>query len=298
MSGSTIFRNRLERERMRRWRDRFVEAAPVAVEEREVHTAFGETGALVAGPPDAPPLVVLHGALASAAHVVPELDRLLTTRRVHVLDVVGQSPASADRRLPMDDDSYGRLFAQACAGLGLGDVDVYGVSWGGFVALRAAMLPGSRVRRLALLVPAGFVSGPAWTGLVKVGLPLLLYRTFPSRHRLRRAVASQFTTPTPEWTAYFGDALRSYRLDVRLPPLVTAADAARITCPVLVFGAEHDLSFPGRALVARVQELLPHAETELLEGSLHCPPQTAAFRARMAGRIERFLGDPALEPTS
>jgi pimeloyl-ACP methyl ester carboxylesterase len=125
-----------------------------------------------------------------------------------------------------------------------------------------------------------------------VGLPFLLVRTFPSRHRLRRAVASQFTTPTPEWTACFGDALRSYRLDVRLPPLMTADVAATITCPVLVFGAESDVSFPGRALLARVRALLPHAETELLEGALHCPPQTEAFRARMTDRIGRFLDRP------
>jgi hypothetical protein len=53
------------------------------------------------------------------------------------------------------------------------------------------------------------------------------------------------------------------------------------------------VSFPGAKLLARAKELLPRAETELLEGCRHSPPTDDAFRARLCGRIARFLGSDA-----
>ncbi|MGE3275146.1 MAG: alpha/beta fold hydrolase [Vicinamibacterales bacterium] len=291
-SRSTMFTAPVERERIKRWRERFLERIPSPVEPHVVTTSFGDTSALVAGPADAPPLVVLHGALASAAHVLSELGPLLAHRRVYALDVIGQSAASADTRLPLDDASYGQWTAQACAGLGLSRFDLYGVSWGGFVALKAATVAAARIRRLVLAVPAGIVNGMGWAAFRRVGWPILLYRLRPSSARLQAAVRYQFTTPEPMWTAFFGDALRSYRLDVRLPPLFTPADLESVRMPVLAFGAGRDLSFPGGPLLDRVRELLPQAETELLADSMHCPPFTDDFRAGMARRILQFLDAP------
>jgi len=57
----------------------------------------------------------------------------LSTYRVHAVDVIGQSPMSADVRLPVDDDSYGRWLPAVVDGLGLDKAHLVGVSWGGFV---------------------------------------------------------------------------------------------------------------------------------------------------------------------
>jgi hypothetical protein len=58
---------------------------------------------------------------------------------------------------------------------------------------------------------------------------------------------------------------------------------------VLVFGAEHDIHSPGEALLRRIRSWLPHAETELLRGSKHCPPLTPEFRQFLGLRVLRFL---------
>jgi hypothetical protein len=41
--------------------------------------------------------------------------------------------------------------------------------------------------------------------------------------------------------------------------------------------------------LARVAELIPHAETELLENCRHAPPSDDAFRRCLSERIARFL---------
>ncbi|WP_394846977.1 alpha/beta hydrolase [Pendulispora brunnea] len=290
MTASIVFVSDEQKAIVQTWCGEFRKRIAIAVEDRTVKTSFGRTHALVAGPENGKPLVVLHGALASSAHVLPELGSLVSKRRVYALDIIGQSVLSEDRRIDVHDDSYGRWVVEATDALGLRHYDLYGVSWGGFVALRAAQAAPARVGRLALLNPAGWVANSAWKGLKAMGWPLLMFRLFPSEQRLRRVIEPLFSTvDDTDWTRYFGDALRAYRLDVRVPPLVKPEELEGLTCPVLVFASDEDISFPGRALLARVRELLPHAEVELLEHTKHCPPTTDAFRTSSSARVERFL---------
>jgi pimeloyl-ACP methyl ester carboxylesterase len=256
---------------------------------RMVKTRHGDTHVLSAGPPNAPPLIVVHGALASSAHVMGELGPLLSRFRVHAPDVIGQSVKSEDRRIALDGNDYGEWLEDVMDGLGLRRAHVYGVSWGGFVACKLAASVPQRIDRLVLLVPAGFVNGSAWEGLTKVAIPLALFRAFPSEARLTKFASGILTTLDDDWVPYLGEAFRSYNLDIRVPPLFTPEALARFDRPALVFGASHDVSFPGRALVARAKVLLPRAETELLENCRHSPPTDDASRARLADRVTRFL---------
>lgn len=289
MTRSVMFVDETKKQAIRGWYDRFRSRLVVPTEEREMATSFGRTHLLVAGPEGAPPLIVVHGALASSAHVLPELGPLVETRRCFVIDVIGQSVMSEDRRIDLAGDDYGRWIAEIADGLGLDRFDLLGASWGGFVAMRGARVLGDRVRHLVLVVPAGVVMGSAWEGFRAMGWPMMLYRAFPSEARLERLVQPLFTTPDPEWTTYFGEAVRSYRFDFRPPPLARPEDVAPITAPVLIFAAEHDLSFPGAPLIARARELFPRVETELIEGARHSPPTTAEFRGWLGRRTERFL---------
>ena len=174
--------------------------------------------------------------------------------------------------------------------LGLNSLDVIGVSYGGYIGLRAATVEPRRIRRLMLLSPAGVVASGWWAGLWEIGWPVLAYRLFPSRGRLERAMNAMFTAPDSQWKAHFAEALRAYRLDLRLPPVLTDEELRRVTCRTLVLASELDASFPGVALLERLQRCLPDVETELLAGCRHCPPLDEAFRAGMAERVERFAG--------
>jgi pimeloyl-ACP methyl ester carboxylesterase len=218
-------------------------------------------------------------------------DPFSKARRIYAIDIIGQSIMSEDRRIALDDNSYGRWLVEATSALGLDRYDLYGVSWGGFVALCSVRVAPERVNHLILLVPAGWVANTVWAGMRDAGWPLFKYKIAPSKKHFMQVLQSQFTTLDPLWCAYFRDALQAYRLDMRTPPLVQPGELVQVTCPTLIFGAEYDASFPGRALIARVKELLPHAQVELIEGSRHCPPFTDKFRERMSKRIETFLGD-------
>lgn len=289
MLTAKIFKSEQARERLEKWYDKFLGRVKGPVEHRDIPTAHGPSHVLFTGDASRQPLVVLHGSLASSAHVVAELGSLVDRYRIIAPDIPGQSARGPHVRLSLKDDSLAKWLLEILDGLNLNTVNVLGVSWGGFVARKTATLAPSRIRKLALMVPAGIVSGSLLKGLAKMAWPMMMYRMSPSEKRLRKLVEPLFTTWDDDWAHFFGDAIRDFKLDLRIPPLATDEQLRALTMPMLVIGAGEDVSFPGAKAVARLKALVPQVETELVPGSKHCPPTTDEFRGWLADRVTRFL---------
>ena len=63
---------------------------PVPCDERDIPTRFGTTHVLVSGPKDAPPLVLLHGYMATSAMWSVNIADFSRDYRVYAVDVMGQ----------------------------------------------------------------------------------------------------------------------------------------------------------------------------------------------------------------
>ncbi|NUP14435.1 MAG: alpha/beta hydrolase [Polyangiaceae bacterium] len=285
---SVVFRNAEARSKIEAAYERFRARLP-ETSSRMVKTRKGETHVLRAGNRSGPPLLLVHGAIASSAHATVELGPLLDRYDVHAVDVIGQSVKSADDRLVLEGTECGDWLTDVLDGLELERPHVYGISWGGFLSRKLAERSPHRIDHLVLLVPAGFVNGSFWAGFKNVYWPMTMYRKFPSPERLERFTRAMTSTFDPMWNEYFGEALLAYNMDMRFPPLAKPEDLAAFKRPTLVFGADQDYSFPGDKLIARVKAVLPHAEVELIENCRHAPPTDAVFRKKMADRIGAFL---------
>lgn len=284
------WKNEAARSRLEAWFNRFRDRIPAPVESREVPTRYGPSHVLLAGRPDGPPIVCLHAMRTGSAFLVSELVFLLDRFRIIAPDLPGQSIRGLQVKLPLTDDSHARWLGDVLDGLDLAVVQMFGASWGGFVARHAATLAPDRVRRLALLVPAGIANGSHWKGLTKMALPLIRYKLWRSEGNLQRLLAPLVTTWDADWAGYTGDAIRDMPFDFRIPPLATDEELRQLTMPVLVLGAGDDISFPGEAVVRRVQALVPHADGEVIPNCKHCPPTTPEFRRWLAARLAAFFG--------
>jgi 2-hydroxy-6-oxonona-2,4-dienedioate hydrolase len=286
----SIYANARAADELRRWYPRFLGRIPGPTSDRTVPTRYGETHVLVAGPEGGPPVVVLHGAMATSAHVMVEVGPLLSNYRVYAIDILGHSPMSADARPPLD--GYGLWARDVLDGLGLSTPALIGVSYGGFVATRTVAANPDRISRLTLVVPGGLATGSAWRGVTELAIPMALYRWFPSEARLRTFLAPQFTVWDDEWATWLGEAIRGFRLDFRVPPIATAEELRAFRAPVQVFAADDDVHFPGPASIARAREVFPNVvHAELLEGCKHSPPFEDGFRRMLCGKIAAFLED-------
>jgi pimeloyl-ACP methyl ester carboxylesterase len=287
--NQSIFQSPEARNRLESWYEKFLNRVAVPTESRFVATSHGASHVLLAGNAANPPLLCLHGSLSSSAHVASELQ--LLTERFYIIapDLPGQSVRGLERRLPLKDDSLSQWLTEILDELKLDEVNLLGVSWGGFVALKTAAAAPRRIKRLVLIVPTGVVSGSIWTGITRVGLPMFLYKMFPSERRLRTFVEPMFSTWDDDWANYMGDAIRDFVLDLTVPPLAKTDALQEFKNPALVIGGSDDISFPGGKLVERAKVLMPQVEVELLENCRHSPPQTDEFRRWLSSRLTRFL---------
>src|SRR5579883_1865894 len=123
----TLFKTPEGKAAMVAWHERFRSRVGRPTTSCSLRTRFGATNALFCGPASAPPLVLLHGALASSAHALLEVASLADRFRVIALDVIGQSPMSADARLDVNGSEYGQWLLDCLNALDLPAARLLGV---------------------------------------------------------------------------------------------------------------------------------------------------------------------------
>ncbi|GAA1585887.1 alpha/beta hydrolase [Actinomadura kijaniata] len=251
---------------------------PVPVERRHVPTRRGDTFVVSAGPPDAPPLVLLHGSGGNALTWRDDMPVWAGRFRVHAVDVLGEPGLSEPVRLPLADEEHALWLDEVLGGLEVDRAAVAGMSLGGRLALDYAVRRPGRVERLVLLCPGG-------VGRQKTGAVLLASLLLPFGRRARIRAMDLVLGPRPatpqdreigEYVAFVHENFRPRR--DRLP-VFSDADLASLTMPVLVIVGDRDPMFDSRATLRR----LPRAEHVLLENTGH-------LIVGQARRVLDFLG--------
>lgn len=156
---------------------------PVPMEEHRIDTRHGATFVVTSGPPDAPPLVLLHGSGANAGTWSADIASWATRFRVHAVDLLGEPGGSEPVRLPLDSGDLASWMDDVLDGLDIDEASFVGMSLGGWTALDYAVRRPSRVTRLSLLCPGGI--GPQTMGWLP---KMMLLKMFGTRGR-RRAVS-------------------------------------------------------------------------------------------------------------
>ncbi|MEM9367740.1 MAG: alpha/beta hydrolase [Planctomycetota bacterium] len=292
---SNLWKSTEGRERLAGWYDHFLKKVDLPIDRVVVKTSIGESGLLIVGDEEAPPLVCLHGMRTGAAFLLSEITALAVSFRLYVPDIPGQSVIGPDVRMPVSDHAHANWLKDVIDELSLASVHLFGVSWGGYVARLMATAYPDRILSLSMLCPAGVVNGSHLTGLAKMMWPLIRHKLRPTERSLRTLLAPIMTTWDDDWAGAFDCALHHLKMDARVPPLATDHDLRELEMPMLVMAGEEDISFPGEELISRVRRLVPDADTELIENCKHCPPTTDAFRSWLATRVSDFVQQPTIE---
>ncbi|MFC3997587.1 alpha/beta fold hydrolase [Nocardiopsis sediminis] len=263
---TAIYKSEAGAEQIRRRYHRALATWPMPAEHVRVPTREGETFVVVSGPPEAPPLLLLHGSGANTAMWRDDVATWAHHFRTYAVDVIGEPGDSAPSRPALDSGAHALWLDDVLEGLGLAQTAIVGASLGGWLALDYAVRRPQRVTRLALLCPGGI--GRQKTGWI---LPALLLRPF-GRWGLRRSARFVTGLDTPG----AGPALDTVVLTFsqfkprteRLP--VFGDDAlARLGMPVLVIAGERDAMFDSRDTARRAHRCIPHARVDLLPGVGH-----------------------------
>lgn len=253
------------REILRRY-ERTLADWPVPAEQVRVPTREGETFVLVCGPPDAPPLLLLHGSGSNAAMWRGDVPSWAEHFRVYAVDMIGEPGLSAPARPPLDSTAYALWLDDVLDALGVERAALVGASLGGWLALDYATRRPERVDRLALLCPGG-------VGRQKIGFVFkaLLYKPFGRWGMFRsiKSVAGVDRRAMPEVAEYL--ALTFTHFLPRRDRLPVFSDEAlrRLTMPVLVIVGGRDAMFDSAGTAERIRRNVPHAAVTVLPEVAH-----------------------------
>ncbi len=229
--------------------------------EERVETIRGASlRALVGGPADGPPLVLLHGLGGSSANWALLAPALAERHRVVLVDLPGHGRSGPLPAAP-GIGPYADRVALLLERLELGAAVVVGHSLGGLVALRLAARHPAAVRGLVLAAPAGIGSGTkaaeralAFVGWVQPGRRISPYwRAVARSGTLKRIVFGRWFAADPE--ALGTDAVEALlgeinlHTDTQSASRVLTADDPRLDlhevgCPALVLWGAEDHQLP------------------------------------------------------
>lgn len=241
-------------------RSQLIAALPVS--ERRVRLAGIPTAVLEGG--DGPPVVLLHGPAAHAAHWLRVIPELVTSRRVIAPDLPGHGASEAGER-PLDTDRVldwlGELIDHTCAS----PPTVVGQTLGAAIAARFASRHPERLKHLVLVDTFGLTPFTPMPDFALAVNAFLAQPTEDSHERLWRQCAFDLDTVRRRMGSSWGPFV-AYNLErVRAPsthvafhalmqcfglPAIAAGELERITTPVTLVWGRHDRATPLSAAAA------------------------------------------------
>lgn len=239
---------------------------PRPVEAVDVDTSLGRTRVHAAGPPGAPPVLLVPGGGTCAPVWAAVAAGLAGDHRVLAVDVPGDAGRSAAPAAPVRHrEQVADWLQEVLDGVGVGRAVVVGHSYGAWLALVHAIHHPERVGRLVLLDPTDcFV--PLAPAYLARAAPLLMAPS-PRRRRafLRWETAGRGLDESAE-RLWAGQGRPTVLLRPRRP---AALDLQGLGVRVDLLVAEHSRAHDPARLARRARALLPDARIATLEGVSH-----------------------------
>lgn len=247
---------------------------------KTVSTSFGQTNIIVTGNPANPPCIIVHGSNGCAPIALETYPSLSQQYQVFAIDVLAQPNKSAETRLSMKDDSYGKWMNEVIDSLNLENVILAGFSLGGLVILKTLINKEAKIKEVFLSAPAYIVNGNPLKAIFKIFIPMKRYMSTKKIKFIEKFLAELFTAKDEFAVQFLSKVFLHFEMDFTPVPLISKSEAQSIQTPITLIGAKQDIMFPGEKMIKRAKKIFPSLKkTVLLEHSKHV--QNAADNLRI-----------------
>jgi pimeloyl-ACP methyl ester carboxylesterase len=240
-----------------------------------VETSFGKTNIIVTGDASNPPLIIVHGSNGCAPIGLETYPNLSKKYQVFAVDVLAQPNKSAETRLSMKDNSYGKWLNEIIANLDLKNVVLAGFSFGGLIILKTLLADETKVKEVFLAAPVFIVNGNPLKALFKIFIPMKRYMKTKKVKYVEKFLTELFTDKDEFAIKFLSKVFLHFEMDFTPVPVINKNDANKIKTPITLIAAKHDLLFPGEKMIKRASKIFPSLKkTILLENSKHVQNRT------------------------
>jgi pimeloyl-ACP methyl ester carboxylesterase len=265
-----MFKSKKGKNEILRLYDQKLESLNLDFEYLTVQTSFGKTNIIATGDPANPPIILVHGSNGCAPIALETYDNLHKTYRVFAVDVLAQPNKSAETRLSMKDDSYGKWMNEIISSLGLESVTLAGFSFGGLIILKTLEYDESNIKEVYLSAPAYIVNGNPLKAIFNVFIPMKRYMKTQKEKYVEKFLSRLFTDRDEFAIEFLSKVFLEFDMDFTPVPVIDAKKAGEITTPITLFAAQNDILFPGKKMIKRATKIFPSLrKSTLLEHSKH-----------------------------
>jgi pimeloyl-ACP methyl ester carboxylesterase len=267
---------------------------PVTHESILIKTRYGTTHAIASGPPDAPPLLLLHGAGLSATQWYPNIAAFASSLRVYALDSIFDSGRGQQSRVIHGRQDCARWLGDVLDGLEVERAPFAGLSQGGWLAASAARFIPDRVTRIALLAPVATLRPMRLPVLLAMHLRPFLPKKAPlveTRKTFRTVFGGRYM-PDERYVAQVALGAQHFRYQQPpvFPTVFSDGDLRRILVPALLLVADHEVVYSPRRALQRARRLIPNLEADVVSEAGHFMSMEQAEVVNR--RVLAFLREP------
>jgi len=245
---------------------------PVDYETFYVSSRFGQTHVIASGPKDAPPLVLLHGALFSSTMWYPNIADWSAQYRTYAIDIIGDKNKSIPTDLHGTRAGYADWLLDVFDNLGIEKTHMIGLSLGGLHTMNFLLRAPERVESAIILSPAETFQ-PFYQdfytyafGLVQPnGVENFIKWMMGDRNGLHPIFAKQYHA-----AVMWNDEARSVKPQADgFPYVFTDDELQSVQVPVLLLLGEHEVMYDPQSALLRASALVPGIEAEIVKNAGH-----------------------------
>ncbi|WP_046756818.1 alpha/beta fold hydrolase [Kordia jejudonensis] len=247
-----------------------LEELDIGYEYLKVQTSFGETTIITAGNTSNPPIILVHGSNGCAPIALETYRNLHKNFSVYAVDVLAQPNKSAETRLSMKDDSYGKWMTELINALQLKNVVMAGFSFGGLIILKTLEFNEKNIKEVYLTAPAYIVNGNPLRALFSIFIPMKRFIKTQNIKYIDKFLFKVFTERDEFAVKFLSKVFLHFHMDFTPVPVIHSKMANLITTPINLFAAKNDLFFPGNKMIKRAKKIFPSlVSVQLIENSKH-----------------------------
>ncbi len=282
------FRSATAKERYLELYDRVAEEWPVDSETKMVDTSYGQTFVRTSGPEEAPPLVLLPGANATSLMWIPNIEALSESYRVYAPDNIYDFGRSVFTRAIKTPDDFVRWLDELFNALDLNDdINLMGLSYGGWLTSQYALRFPDRLDKIVLLAPAATVLPLNSEFALHALIGLIPHRSFVRKTMSWALEDFTRNDSIQELTGFFVEnmylGLRCFKFKMLVSPTVlTDQELKNLKMPTLFLVGEDEKIYSAEETLKRLNSVAPHIKTELIPDAGH---DLTIVQAEMVNRI-------------
>jgi pimeloyl-ACP methyl ester carboxylesterase len=270
--------------------ERGLAALPEPTGQRDITTAFGTARVYRFGSGPAVPAVVLPGRAGTTVMWAPNLPAWSRRGPVYAVDLIGEPGRSRQTASIRDGADQAAWLAETLDALGHETVHLVGYSFGGWLAANYVARAAKGLASLTLIDPVRTFGEFPVSLLARTTLALVPgVRRWGRPAFIRWISGGAQVAPGDPVATVIEAGMRTYRIGLPTPELLTDAQLRSIAIPVLALIAGESVIHDGAKAGARARALLPDARVEVWPAATHAIAGESA--AEVNERVLTFLDE-------